>query len=171
MQTFQDSATSQVWSFDADVVVTNTGGVYSFQTAAGVPLNVPTTLQPYVVPTPSGPTLEQQAATMLATNIATGIVLTSTGTPALNGTYALDAVSQAQIFQIGLYANQFGTFPSGSTTQAYPDASGVPHNFTVVAFVAFLKAVASLVAAMTTQAGIMAHGGTPSWPPQSAEIA
>lgn len=115
-------------------------------------------------------TLAQQAATLLATNIAAGIVLTSTGTPALNSTYALDAVSQGQVFQIGLYANQFGVFPSGGSILEYPDATGTAHNFTVVAFVAFLKAVASLVAAITTQAGIMAHGGTPSWPSQSATI-
>ena len=107
----------------------------------------------------------------LASRIANGIAITSTSNSALNGTYALDATSQAQIFQIGLYANQFATFPSGGTTLEYPDSSGTPHNFTVVAFVAFLKAVASLVSALTTQAGIMAQGGSPSWPPQSAEIA
>jgi len=117
------------------------------------------------------PTLAQQSATMLATKMIAGIVLTSTSTPALNGTYALDDVSQGQIYQIGLYANQFGVFPSGGSTLEYPDASGTPHNFTVVEFVAFLKAVSALVSALTTQSGIMAHGGTPSWPSQSVTIA
>jgi hypothetical protein len=122
-------------------------------------------------PAPPAPTLAQQAAAALATNTAAGIVLTSTGTPALNGTYALDAVSQAQVFQIGLYANQFGAFPSGAGTQAYPDAGAVPHTFGVTAFVAFLKAVAALVSAQNTQAAIMAQGGSPSWPSNLATIA
>jgi hypothetical protein len=171
MQTFQDSVTSQVWSFNPDVVATNTDGVYSFKTAGGVALNVPTTLQPYTVPPPPGPTLAQQAATLLATKTAAGLALTSTGTPALNAAYALDSVSTAQIFQIGLYAAQFEMFPSGGATQAYPDASSALHVFTVPQFVAFLHAVASLISGLTTQAGIMAEGGNPVWPSQSAVIA
>jgi hypothetical protein len=170
MQTFKDGATLQVWSFNDDVVVTNTGGVYSFETADGVALNIPTTLQPYTPPPPPGPTLAEQAATLLATKIAAGLVLTSAGTPVLNATYALDPVSTAQIFQIGLYAAQFSMFPSGASTQAYPDASGTPRVFTVTQFVAFLHAVASLISGLTTQAGIMAQGGSPAWPSQSTEI-
>ncbi len=114
--------------------------------------------------------LPQQAVVALATRVAAGIALTSTGTPALNATYALDSVSTGQIFQIGLYANQFGVFPSGDATQPYPDAGGTSHSFTVTAFIAFLKVVAPLVSALTTQAGVMAQGGSPVWPSQSATI-
>jgi hypothetical protein len=106
----------------------------------------------------------------LATRIAAGITLTSTGNPGLNATYALDAVSTAQIYQIGLFASQFGVFPSGGTTQPYPDATGAPHSFSIDQFVAFLRAVAPLVSALTTQAAIMAHGGPPAWPTQAATI-
>lgn len=113
----------------------------------------------------------QQAAALLAQKLAEGLALTSTGAPALNGTYALDATSTAQIFQIGLYASQFATFPSGSASQPYPDTSGAPHVFSVAEFIAFLKAVAPLVSGLTTQAGIMAQGGVPNWPSQSATIA
>lgn len=108
---------------------------------------------------------------VLAEKIAAGIAITSTGTPALNATYALDPTSTAQIYQIGVYANQFGVFPSGNATQAYPDKDGVPHTFTIAEFVAFLRAVAPLVSALETQAGIMAQGGTPTWPAQTATIA
>jgi len=124
------------------------------------------TLVPY---TPPAPTLtpDQLAAAELATHIATGISIT--GNAGLVATYALDPVSTAEIFQLGLYASQFDTFPGG-TTQAYPDATGIPHTFTVAQFVAFLRAVAPLVSALTTQASIMAHGGTAVWPQQTANI-
>lgn len=106
---------------------------------------------------------------VLAEKIAAGITITSTGTPALNATYALDDVSTSQISQLGLYANAFGTFPGGAT-QPYPDVAGVPHVFTVVQFVAFLRAVAPLVSALNTQAGIMRAGGSPDWPAPTAVI-
>jgi hypothetical protein len=120
----------------------------------------------YTPPVPP-PTPDQ----VLAEKLAAGIALTSTGTPALNATYALDDVSTGQIFQIGLYANQFAVFPSGGTTQPYPDIGGVPHSFGIAAFVAFLRAVAPLVSALQTQTAVLAHGGTPSWPTQTATIA
>lgn len=120
---------------------------------------------PVPVPPPE-PTSDQ----ILAEKIAAGIGVTSTGNPGLNAVYALDDVSTGQIFQIGLFANQFGVFPSGATTQPYPDLTGVPHVFTVAQFIAFLRAVAPLVSALTTQAAIMAHGGPPNWPVQTATI-
>lgn len=47
MQYFQDTATQNMWAFDADVVVTDTNGIYSFTASHGASLsNVPTTLQP-----------------------------------------------------------------------------------------------------------------------------
>jgi len=50
MQYFQNTVDLKQWAFEDDVVVTNTNGVYSFQSAAGIPLNVPTTLVPYSIP-------------------------------------------------------------------------------------------------------------------------
>jgi hypothetical protein len=122
---------------------------------------------------PSAPTQppSQRAAALLASKVAVGLVLTSTSTPTLNATYALDDVSTDQIFQIGLYAAQFAMFPSGAATQSYPDVSGIPHVFTVTQFVAFLHAVAALISGLTTQAGVMAGGGNPVWPSQSVVIA
>ena len=116
-------------------------------------------------------TAAQLAAAALAAAMAAGIALTSTGNPALNATYALDSISQGQINNIGIYANAFGYFPDGGPTGAYPDANSVPHVFTLAQFVAFFHAVASLVFQLQIQAGIMAAGGTPVWPPQTATIA
>jgi hypothetical protein len=119
------------------------------------------------VPPPPAPTAQQ----VLDTKIAAGIAITSSSTPALNAVYALDEVSAAQIYQIGLYASQFGTFPSGALAQPYPDATGAPHTFSIAQFIAFLKAVAPLVSNLNGQAALMAHGGTPTWPAtQSAAI-
>lgn len=54
MQTFIDTITSKVWSFEADVVITDTNGVYSFTAAHGAPLtNSPITLIPYAIPAPT----------------------------------------------------------------------------------------------------------------------
>jgi hypothetical protein len=171
MAFFQDSVTAKVWDFNVDVVATETAGVWSFATAEGAPIaTAPTTLQPYTIPAPTVP-LAQQAATLLAAALAAGLELTSTGTPTLNATYAMDPVSTAQIFQIGLYASQFGDFPSGGATQPYPDVTGAQHVFSVAQFIAFLKVVAPLVSALETQAGIMAQGGTPVWSSQAATIA
>ena len=119
-------------------------------------------------PVPPAPPLTAQQ--LLATKITAGIALTCTGAPALNATYALDDVSTAQIYQIGLYASQLGSFPSGGTTQAYPDITGVPHTFTIAQFIAFLRVVAPLVSALNMQASILAHGGTAAWPAQTAVI-
>lgn len=116
------------------------------------------------------PTPAQLAATALADHLAAGIALTCTGNSALDATYALDEVSAAQIYQLGLFASQFATFPGGPA-QPYPDATGVPHVFDVAQFVAFLRVVAPLVSALNTQAQVMAHGGQPVWPAQSAVIA
>lgn len=52
MQTFIDTATEQPYAFDDDVVATDENGVYLFHTAGGATLTTPSTLQPYVPPTP-----------------------------------------------------------------------------------------------------------------------
>lgn len=114
--------------------------------------------------------LSQQAQILLATKILDGIAIVSASLPDVSATYALDGTSTAQIFQIGSFTNSFGEFPSGDIHQPYPDIVGVPHVFDVPVFIAFLRAVASLISNMQTQAGIMANGGTPSWPQQSASI-
>lgn len=123
-------------------------------------------LVPYMPPLP----LPQQAQLVLASYVAQGITVTSSGLPALDGTYALDSVSTAQIFQIGTFANSFGIFPNGGPNQPYPDISSAVHVFNVPTFVSFLLAVASLMSDLQTQTGIMSAGGTPAWPPMTATI-
>ena len=120
----------------------------------------------YTPPVP----LPQQAQLVLAQKLALGIAITSASLPNVNATYALDNMSQAQIFQIGSFANSFGEFPSGDITQFYPDINGTMHQFSIPVFIAFLRAVASLISNLQTQAGIMSQGGPPVWPQQSAAL-
>jgi len=123
-------------------------------------------LTPYDPPVP----LPVQAQKLLEEKQALGIAVTSASLFAIDGVYALDGVSTAQIFQIGTFANSFGVFPSGGPMQPYPDIHSQIHMFTVPVFIAFLRAVAALISDMQTQAGIMSAGGTPSWPNQTAAL-
>jgi hypothetical protein len=146
MQTFQDSITSQVWAFNPDVVVTDTAGVYSFKTAAGVALNVPTTLQPYVVPAPPAPTLAQQAATALAFSC----IITSPALGLTSAPFAIDAASQShmQAEMIALLNSGGATFADGSASVVWPDASGVNHTFTAAQAKTLFLTVGSYVSAL-----------------------
>jgi hypothetical protein len=85
-----------------------------------------------------GPTLAQQ----LAAALAAGCQIVSTGTPALNGTYAADAETLLNLVGVetSLTAGQ-GFPPGGATTIAWFDASGAPHTFTAAAFTNFADAM------------------------------
>lgn len=121
-----------------------------------------------VAPPQASPLALARAA--MAQRLTLGIAITSDSTPAVNAIYALDQTSTDQIFQIGLYAKQFGSFPGGLDTQYYPDITGLPHPFPVPVFVSFLQAVAALIAALNQQMGVMAQGGSPAWPAPVADI-
>ncbi len=75
--------------------------------------------------------------------------LTSTGTPALNGTYAVDPASQMKIMATSQSISVNGKFYGGTTAYPWLDASGATHTFPSVAeFQAFASAVAGYVAAL-----------------------
>lgn len=101
-------------------------------------------LVPYTPPVPT-PTLAQQAqAAILA-----GVQITSTGTPALSGTYACDPAAQAKIMATSLFAVVNSKFPGGGATMAWADRSGAVHTFpTIAEFQAFATAVGDYVAAL-----------------------
>jgi hypothetical protein len=95
-------------------------------------------------PAPAAPTLAQQAAGL----IASGLTIASTGTPALDGTYACDSATtdhiQAEMVAILVTA----AFADGTASVAWPDVTGALHTFqSVAAFKAFAVAVAGFVAA------------------------
>jgi hypothetical protein len=107
----------------------------------------------------------------LATKFAAGIAITSTGTPALNATYALD---QTTLDQIGAVARDVAGglgLPGGGASFSYPDIAGVPRSFTAANVQALYRAMRDLVFALDTQAAIANAGGVPAWPAQTATIA
>lgn len=111
------------------------------------------------IPTPVPPTQAELAAQAFNELIATGIQIVSRGTPALNGTYAIDINSQAQIS--GIYAGIVGGagLPGGAETFNYWDSVGGAHSFDATSFTDFAKAVRDYVYA--------ASQGTPQSQPVS----
>lgn len=106
-------------------------------------------------------TLAQQGAAL----IAAGLTITSTGTPALNGVYAVaDSVpfGRQDIANEAQFVSTFGEFTNGGTTLAWPLLSGAMVTFPSTAeFMAFAKAVAqfraAILAAMATN-GLLPSG-------------
>lgn len=90
------------------------------------------------------PTSAQKATAALGA----GVALVSTGTPALNGTYAIDGESRSDMMaeMVALLAN--GVFTDGTATLAYADTAGAMHTFDVAQFKAFATAVGSYVGAL-----------------------
>ena len=92
-------------------------------------------------PPPPPPTLAQQALAALAA----GVQLTSASTPALNGVYPLDQLSQMRVAAVetGILGGKGG--PGGGTSFPWPDAGGVYHVFTTDQFTAFALAMRDYV--------------------------
>ncbi|MDE1906632.1 MAG: hypothetical protein KGH75_09310, partial [Rhodospirillales bacterium] len=141
-------------------------GAWIFTAAHGAILGpFPDTLTPGTAPyiPPPTPTLAQQAAAM----IAAGLGITSTGTPALNGTYSVDATAQHNIQAVQIYIQANGKFPGSSGTYAWLDKAGAPHAFpTVAEFTAFATAVADFVADLQ----MIIYTGTGTLPADTATI-
>jgi hypothetical protein len=95
----------------------------------------------WVAPTP---TLADQAAAA----IASGLAITSTATPALDGTYACDDAAQARINRVSVYLQVNGSFPGGASTIVWVDATGAQHTFTEAQFKTFTAAIGTYVAAL-----------------------
>lgn len=80
--------------------------------------------------------------------IGGGLTVTSTGTSALNGVYAIDPASQANIATEAQFISTFAEFTNGETTNlSYPLMNGTLVAFpTTTEFMAFAKMVAQTVA-------------------------
>lgn len=95
----------------------------------------------YAAHSPATVPLPQQAAAMLNA----GLQIMSTATPSLDGTYACDALSQADIVAIETSLNAGKGFPGGATSFNYPDISGALHSFGEADFTDFAAAVRDFV--------------------------
>lgn len=116
-------------------------------------------------------TIQQWAQSDYAGKIAQGIAVTSTGTPALNATYALDPVTLSQIQALATdCAAGFG-FPGGAGTFAYPDLTGTPHTFDSTSIVNLYKAMRGLIYSMQITLAARLQGTDTAWPSASVTIA
>lgn len=111
--------------------------------------------------TSMGNVAPQDAGTAL---MAAGFQLTSTGTPALNGIYAIDKQSQQLLTSEVLMVQTAGKFSNGSTTRSWSDAAGTQHTFTITQFIAFAEAVASYVDGIYAGVSAIVANQTPTWP-------
>src|SRR5689334_14318015 len=76
-------------------------------------------------------------ATLAQAALFAGIEISSLTVPAINGTYACDPLSQADIVAIETGLNAGKGFPGGATTFGYPDIDGVLHTFSETVFANF----------------------------------
>lgn len=94
-------------------------------------------------PVPSA-TLAQQAAVMLAA----GLAVTSTGTPALDGTYAADPQTQSDLMAEVLSLAVNSAFTNGTASLGWPDIYGAYHTFNATQFKALATALGAFAGAL-----------------------
>jgi hypothetical protein len=82
--------------------------------------------------------------------LLSGVHITSTGAPNLDGIYACDPVSQMDIISIETSLNAGRGFPGGAATFGYPDINGVLHSFSESNFSNFAAAVRDCVYALNS---------------------
>lgn len=99
--------------------------------------------------------------------LAAGISIASTSTPALDGTYACDSLTQADIVAIETSLNAGKGFPGGAALFNYPDTSGAMHAFSEANFTDFAAAVRDYVYALKS----VIAGASTSLPSSAITIA
>lgn len=100
-----------------------------------------------------------------------GLTITSTGSPDVDGTYALDSVTLDQIGSVARDASSGLGLPGGLTTFIYPDITGTPHSMTSTNVVDVYKEMRNYIFALNTTAQTLENGGSAAWPASSVTIA
>lgn len=119
---------------------------------------------------PIPPAPPPTAADILAGKIAAGLSVTCTGDASVSSTYALDAQTMDQIGSVARDAASGLGLPTGAPTFTYPDLGGIPRTFTADRLISLYKAQRDVLFRVNTAAAILANGGAPSWPDQTATI-
>jgi hypothetical protein len=99
------------------------------------------------------------------------VQVNSTGTPALNGVYAIDDVSQSKIAAIAAGIAAKNRVPGGGSTFNYFDVSGVAHAFTAANFLDFAAVIEDYAYTVDLQRAALAAGQKPVWPSSPLTIA
>lgn len=119
------------------------------------------------------PTMYRSQITSKSTYIkamASGVALSSSSTPALNATYAIDQASQFNITAEMVSINTNGTFTNGQSSRPWPDSIGTYHVFTVAQFKSFSTAIAQYVDDLAITEQALISGQQASWPTASISI-
>jgi hypothetical protein len=90
----------------------------------------------------------QQVSKEYTIAIGAGVQIVSTGTPALNGTYAIDTPAQQNLSAVAAGIASRNRVPGGGTTFNYYDTAGNPHAFNATNFLNFASAVEDYVYAL-----------------------
>ena len=174
--TVTDQPTGEVWSSKAAAYVPEDDpGYVAFLDAGNLATVIDSEDSLRIVLGPVYPagmplTAAQEADKAVAEHIALGIVTTSTSTPEAAATYPL---ADAGVALSGSIARDFSSglgLPAGAGSANYADLEGIAHALTGEQFVALYSAQRDLRATLTEQGAIMAAGGTPAWPDQTATI-
>lgn len=111
--------------------------------------------------------LQQQWAPLI---LAQGCALTSTGTPALDGTYALDDKSQQNIAAIADGIANGKGLPGGGSTFNYPDATGAEHAFDAAHWTAAAAAFETYIYDFGQALEALVTGGSATMPAAAVTI-
>lgn len=125
----------------------------------------------YEVPVRTNPQIppEQQAQSVYNTAIASGVQIISASTPAISGTYSIDAQSISNIEAQQLSILTRNLFTNGQTTRNWIDTSGVPHTFPSTAvFTVWAEAVGFYVDQLQTALATALAGG--EWTPPANPV-
>lgn len=163
MQLFKDTVTGLVWAYEDDVIVIVTDGVYSFETANGVPLtSAPTTLQPYTVPAPT--LAELKAAKYIDINL----FRSSAGNASFQYAGSMfpgDASARFEIYTVQGYVERTGALPDGLPAN-WPAADGSSLSVATVAewdafYAAFVSHIVTIVSHTADLQALIAAATTP----------
>ena len=144
-------STTQVYSSASAGYVTLPNSTYTAWLAAGgVPTKIDTETNLAGVFNASYPQGWYQNTNVLAAQnaLAAGLTITSTSTSSLNGTYLCDPTTTSQINAEVSAILLNGTFADGTTSIAWPDASGNFHTMTIAQFKNVATAIGSYVSAL-----------------------
>jgi hypothetical protein len=155
-------STTQVWSSARVQYVPVTDATYVAWLAAG---GVPTKIDS------AGSLWQVLVAQWLPTAFSGGVAVTSTGTPALSGTYATDPASIANIVALSTGIAAGKPLPGGGSSFNYPDSSGAMHAFTAANFLDFAAAIEALIYNAEQSLSTLLNGGSASMPSPSLTIA
>jgi hypothetical protein len=108
--------------------------------------------------------------------LAAGVVIVSAGTPALNGTYAIDDATRANITSEALYIQVTSTpgpakFTNGQPLKNWKDIANGVHQFDTAHFIDFAEAIGAFYDTLTAALDAALAGGAWAAPNNALAIA